>query len=273
MRRSRWPKPRNSKGVNLGQITGLAGLDTVSQQLSRLNALAVTTSSNWAIGRNAAAAARACWPTTSPPSRKPRRHGATCRSAHRNTRPVGASIAGLPTLLSGFNGKVAWSMSTVKGDTQDLFLEKVKRQGSALYYENNGKWLPAAVRNETFFVKGQRPIREAVYETRHGALLNSSQALTSGLGLALQTADFKDDKSLDAFFDLSRAQNAAKASDATREIRAIALNMVFADASNIGWQVTGRFPNRREGEGLLPSPGWDAALRLGRLRRRDAAPL
>jgi acyl-homoserine lactone acylase PvdQ len=41
------------------------------------------------------------------------------------------------------------------------------------------------------------------------------------------------------------------------EIRAIALNMVFADASNIGWQVTGRYPNRREGEGLLPSPGWE----------------
>ncbi|MEB0208965.1 penicillin acylase family protein, partial [Pseudomonas sp. CCC3.1] len=57
--------------------------------------------------------------------------------------------------------------------------------------------------------------------------------------------------------DLSRAQNAGKASDATREIRAIALNMVFADASSIGWQVTGRFPNRREGEGLVPSPGWD----------------
>ncbi|MGK9563905.1 penicillin acylase family protein, partial [Salmonella enterica subsp. enterica] len=86
-----------------------------------------------------------------------------------------------------------------KGDTQDLFLEKVKRQGSALYYENNGKWLPAVVRNETYFAKGQRPIREVVYETRHGALLNSSQALTTGFGLALQTADLKDDKSLDAF--------------------------------------------------------------------------
>ncbi|MCT6995113.1 hypothetical protein M1731_23215, partial [Salmonella enterica subsp. enterica serovar Javiana] len=38
------------KGVNLSQITGLAGLDTVSQQLSSLNSLAVTTSRNWAIG-------------------------------------------------------------------------------------------------------------------------------------------------------------------------------------------------------------------------------
>jgi acyl-homoserine-lactone acylase len=145
------------------------------------------------------------------------------------------------------------------GDNQDLFLEKIKRQGNGLSYEVSGKWQPAIVRNETYFVKGQRPIREVVYETRHGPLLNSAQGTTlaNGFGLALQTPNFTDDKTLDAFFDLSRAQTVEKASDASREIRAIALNLVFADASNIGWQVTGRFPNRREGEGLLPSPGWE----------------
>jgi acyl-homoserine-lactone acylase len=150
-------------------------------------------------------------------------------------------------------------MTSVLGDNQDLFLEKIRRQGSSLTYEVNGKWQPLGVRNETYFVKGQRPIREAVYETRHGALLNSAQAAAqgSGFGLALQTPSFTDDKTLDAFFDLTRAQNVERASDASREIRAITLNLVFADASNIGWQVTGRFPNRREGEGLLPSPGWD----------------
>jgi len=172
---------------------------------------------------------------------------------------AGVSIAGLPMVLGGFNGKVAWSMTTVMGDNQDLFLEKIKRQGNGLSYEVNGKWQPVGVRNETYFVKGQRPIREAVYETRHGPLLNSAQGLTmaNGFGLALQTPGFTDDKTLDAFFDLSRAQTVEKASDASREIRAIALNLVFADASSIGWQVTGRYPNRREGEGLLPSPGWD----------------
>ncbi|MBY8954556.1 penicillin acylase family protein [Pseudomonas sp. PA-1-2A] len=245
------------KGVNVNQITGLAGLETVGQQLRGLNALGVTTSSNWAIGPQRSRSGKSLLANdiaAQPQAPSPWNY---VQIRAPKYQAVGASIAGLPTLLAGFNGKVAWSMSAVKGDTQDLFLEKVKRQGSALYYENNGKWLPAGVRNETFFIKGQRSIREVVYETRHGALLNSSQALTSGLGLALQTADFKDDKSLDAFFDLSRAQNAGKASDATREIRAIALNMIFADASNIGWQVTGRFPNRREGEGLLPSPGWD----------------
>ncbi|WP_147460789.1 penicillin acylase family protein, partial [Pseudomonas savastanoi] len=167
-------------------------------------------------------------------------------------------IAGLPLVLSGFNGKLAWSMSNVKGDNQDLFLEKIKREGNRVSYMADGKWLPATAHQETFLVKGGSPLRETVYETRHGALLNASATPPdNGLSLALQVPNFKDDKSLDAFFDLSRAPNVEKAFDTSREIRAITLNMIFADASNIGWQVTGRFPNRREGQGLLPSPGWD----------------
>lgn len=154
------------------------------------------------------------------------------------------------------------------GDNQDLFLEKVKREGNRLLYLADGKWLPAQERQETFFIKGQKSIRETVYETRHGPLLNSVLGerkhplqplqLQSGYGLALKTAQFEEDASLDAFFNLSRAQSVEQAFEATREIRAMPLNLVFADASNIGWQVTGRFPNRREGQGLVPSPGWDS---------------
>ncbi|KAF1007204.1 MAG: Acyl-homoserine lactone acylase QuiP [Pseudomonas fluorescens] len=245
------------KGVNLAQIPGLAALNAINERLGSLNPLGISGSSNWAIAPSRSRSNKSLLANDLSTSMQAPSLWNYVQIRSPKYQAAGVSIAGLPTLLSGFNGKVAWSMSQVSGDTQDLFLEKVKRQGSALYYENNGKWVPAIVRNETYFAKGQRPIREAVYETRHGPLLNSAQSLGSGYGLALQTADFKDDKSLDAFFDLSRAQNAGKASDATREIRAIALNMVFADASSIGWQVTGRFPNRREGEGLLPSPGWD----------------
>ncbi|WP_339529053.1 penicillin acylase family protein [Pseudomonas mucidolens] len=246
------------KGLDLRQIAGLAELDSASRHVNAINALNVTTSSNWAITAQRSRSGKSLLANDLSAGLQAPSPWSYVQIRAPKYQAAGVSIAGLPLLFSGFNGKVAWSMSAAKGDTQDLFLEKIRRQGSALYYENNGKWLPATLRNETFFAKGQRPIRETLYETRHGALLNSPQALDSGYGLALQTAHFKDDQSLDAFFDLSRAQNASKASDATREIRAIALNMIFADASNIGWQVTGRFPNRREGQGLLPSPGWDA---------------
>lgn len=242
-----------------GQIPGLADLSKATGQLSDLNLLGATSSNNWAIAPQRSRSGKSLLASDS--------HGPLGVPSLFNYVQIrapkyqasGVTIAGLPMVMSGFNGKVAWSMTAVLGDNQDLFLEKIRRQGNGLAYEANGKWQPVVVRNETYFVKGQRPIREAVYETRHGPLLNSAQglALANGMGLALQTPNFTDDKSLDAFFDLTRARNVEKASDASREIRAITLNLVFADASNIGWQVTGRYPNRREGEGLLPSPGWD----------------
>ena len=247
------------KGLTLNnQVLGLGDLNKVALQLTDLNMLGAAASSNWAIapqrsrnGKSILAADmqlpagdRSAWSFVQ--LRAPKYHAS------------GVTLAGLPLILSGFNGKLAWTMSNVKGDNQDLFLEKLKRENNRLFYMADGKWQPAVAHEETFVVKGGRPIRETFYATRHGALLNATSApLANGLGLALQTPDFKDDKSLDAFFDLSRAPKVERAFDTSREIRAITLNMVFADASNIGWQVTGRFPNRREGQGLLPSPGWD----------------
>ncbi|QRK85535.1 penicillin acylase family protein [Pseudomonas granadensis] len=248
------------QGLKLnGQIPGLSELSNAGQQLSTLNLIGATSANNWAIAPQRSRSGKSLLASDAHGPLMAPSLWSFVQIRAPKYQAAGVTIAGLPMVLGGFNGKVAWSMSSVLGDNQDLFLEKIRRQGSSLTYEVNGKWQPLGVRNETYFVKGQRPIREAVYETRHGALLNSAQAAAqgSGFGLALQTPSFTDDKSLDAFFDLTRAQTVERASDASREIRAITTNLVFADASNIGWQVTGRFPNRREGEGLLPSPGWE----------------
>jgi len=248
------------QGLKLnGQIPGLSELSNASQQLSALNLLGATSANNWAIAPQRSRSGKSLLASDAHGPLMAPSLWSFVQIRAPKYQAAGVTIAGLPMVLGGFNGKVAWSMTSVLGDNQDLFLEKIRRQGSSLTYEVNGKWQPLGVRNETYFVKGQRPIREAVYETRHGALLNSAQAAAQGggFGLALQTPSFTDDKSLDAFFDLTRAQTVERASDASREIRAITANLVFADASNIGWQVTGRFPNRREGEGLLPSPGWE----------------
>ena len=251
------------KGLALGsQLQGLSGLTQALEQVTQLSLPGVTASSDWAIGPQRSRSGKSLLANDiHQPIGVPSAWSYVQIRAPKY-QAAGATIAGLPTLFAGFNGKVAWGMSTAMGDNQDVFLEKLKRQGNSLYYLADGKWLPATVRNETFFVKGQRPVREVIYETRHGPLLNSAvgtpTALNSSLGLALQTPDLKGDKTLDAFFDLSRAQNSEKASDASREIRAVALNLLYADASHIGWQVTGLYPNRREGLGLFPSPGWDS---------------
>lgn len=256
------------KGLDLnGQLAGLSAVSDALSQFSDAHMLGVAASNNWAIAPQNSRSGKSLLAndTHLPLSMPSAWNFVQIRSP--KYQAAGVSIAGVPAVVAGFNGKLGWGMTMVMGDNQDLFLERVRRQNGQLYYLANGKWLPAQQRQETFFIKGQRPIRETIFETRHGPLLNSvlgerkhmlqPPQLSTGYGLALQTTQFEADKTLDAFFDLSRAQSVEQAFEATREVRAMPLNIVFADAQHIGWQVTGRFPNRRAGLGLLPSPGWD----------------
>ncbi len=252
-----------------GQIPGLVDVEKVSSQVAALNMLGVAASNNWAIApQNSRSGKSLLANDTHLPLSMPSVWNYVQIRAPKY-QAAGVSIAGVPGVIAGYNGKLAWGMTMVMGDNQDLFLEKVKREGGRLYYQADGKWQPARERQETYFIKGQRPIRETVFETRHGPLLNAAlgerqvplqpQPFSSGYGLALRTIQGEADRTLDAMFDLSRAQSVEQAFEATREVRAVALNIVFADAQHIGWQVTGRYPNRKQGTGLVPSPGWDGA--------------
>ena len=257
------------KGLSLsGKIPGLAALDGVAGQLAALNMLGVAASNNWAIAPQRSRSGKSLLandphlPLTQP---------SLWSFVHLRTpkyQAAGVSVAGIPAVVAGFNGKLAWGMTMVMGDTQDLFLEQVRHQGGRLEYLADGQWQPARAHQETFFVKGQGPVRETFYETRNGPLLNSVLgerkhamqpiALASGYGLALRTNQFEADQTLDAVFDLSRAQSVEDAHEPVRNIRALGLNMLYADAQHIAWQVTGRYPNRKGGRGLVPSPGWDS---------------
>lgn len=240
------------KGLNISsQLPGLAPLTAASQKLADLDLLGSPGSANLALGPQRsrsgksllASDSRAAWALTPV-------------QIHTGKYQVaGLSLPGLPIVLAGYNGKLAWSSSAVMADNQDLYIEQLRRQGNQLNYLADGKWQAARARSETFFVRGQRPLREIMYDTRHGTLL--AQPGNATLGLALNLPQLKGDRSLDALFDLTRAPSVERAFDNTREVTAVALNFVFAEAEHIGWQVSGRYPNRREGQGLLPSPGWD----------------
>ncbi len=258
------------KGLRLdGQVPGLAGVEGAARQVAALSMLRVAASNNWAIAPQRSRSGKSLMAndTHLPLSMPSVWNYVQIRSP--KYQAAGVSIAGLPGVVAGFNGKLAWGMTMVLGDNQDLYLEQLRRQGNRLYYLADGKWQPTRERQETFFIKGQRPIREVIHETRHGPLLNSALGerknilqplpLKSGYGLAYRSIQQEADKTLDGFFDLSRAKTIEQAFDATREIRAMPLNIVFADEKHIGWQVTGRYPNRKEGRGLLPSLAGTAA--------------
>lgn len=256
------------KGLDLGgRVPGLAGLGAAAGQVAALDMLGVAASNNWAIAPQRSRSGKSLLAND---THLPLRLPSLWSFVHIRTpnyQAAGVSVAGIPAVVAGFNGKLAWGMTMVMGDTQDLFLEQVRRQDGRLEYLADGRWQPLRAHQETFLIKGESPQRETFYATRNGPLLNAvlgerkdelqPQALSSRYGLALKTNQFEADKTLDAFFDLSRAQSVEEAHEAVREIRGLALNMVYADAKHIAWQVTGRYPSRKAGRGLLPSPGWD----------------
>ena len=241
------------KGLNLtSQLPGLDALAAAGQKLAELGVLGNAGSANLALGPQRSRSGKSLLASDS------RANWALAPvQIHTSKYQVaGLSLPGLPIVLAGYNGKLAWSSSALMADNQDLYLEQLRRQGNQLSYLADGKWQLARARSETFFVHGQRPLREVMYETRHGTLL--SQPASAGLGLALSLPQLKGDASLDALFNLTRAPSVERAFETTREVGAAALNFVFAEPQHIGWQVSGRYPNRREGQGLLPSPGWDS---------------
>lgn len=174
---------------------------------------------------------------------------------------AGLTLPGVPLVMSGFNGKLAYSISAVMADTQDVFIEKLRQHNGRLEYFSENTWQPAQQRMETFFVRGQRPIRETLYRTAHGPLLIALPAHSnSGYGLALQQTRHSDDRSLNALWQLLRSQSVESATEIAQDLRALPANVLLADAQHIAWQVTGTYPNRRNSRGLFPSAGWDASI-------------
>jgi acyl-homoserine-lactone acylase len=255
------------KNLNLaGNIAGLEGLSGAIASIADLHMAGVAASNNWSITPSHTRSGKSIFANDMHlPLAMPSLWNFVQIRAPKY-QAAGVSVAGIPAIVAGYNGQLAWGMTMVMGDNQDVYLEQVKRENGRVLYLADGKWVPARERQETYLVKGQRPLKEAVYETRNGPLLNTAlgerkhgtqpQPLSSGYGLALRTIQGEPDQTLDALFDLSRAKSVDQAFDSAREVRAVALNLMFADAQHIGWQVSGRYPNRKDGRGLVPSPGW-----------------
>ena len=182
---------------------------------------------------------------------------------------AGVCLPGIPIVVAGFNGTIAWGETMVMADTQDIFIEKIKEEKGTLYYLYKGEWLPLQKRGEVFSVKGTQHT-VVMYETVHGPLLNFAlqsmpfppkmpvqpQAVNIPYGIALSWVVAGGDKTLNGFYMLGKAQSLLQARQAMKYIQTIYLNIVYGDSNSVGWQVTGLYPLRKKGTGLFPSPGW-----------------
>jgi penicillin amidase len=182
------------------------------------------------------------------------------RLSTREETRVGATVPGLPFLVIGSNGHVAWGFTTTHSDTQDLF-EVHLSPNLPEHYDTPAGPAPFEVRSEIIKVKGSADVTFNVRSTRHGPLisdLDPERYLHRRFALSW-TGFLPDDRSPEAFLKMNRAKDAAAFKDALRDFHTPQQNVVFADADgNIGFVAAGRVPVRRNiaNESLFPAPGW-----------------
>jgi len=164
---------------------------------------------------------------------------------------IGFSLPGLPWVIVGHNGHVAWGFTNLMADTQDLFVERFDPENPSQYMTPTG-WQTARRRTERITVRGGQSVDVEVLETRHGPIMHSSQDTK----LALQWTASDPAQVSFSFLRLNQAQDWEDFTAALAEYGGPPQNAVYADASgNIGYHAIGRLPLRRTGNGGMPVPG------------------
>ncbi len=177
---------------------------------------------------------------------------------------AGATAPGLPFVMIGNNGHVAWTFTTTHGNTQDLFEEKLV-EGHGDQYETPDGPRPFDVRQEKIGIKGQPDAEITVRSTRHGPVVSDlgGDPGTPGTVLSLAwTALLPGDRTPEAILGINHAHDASALEVALIDFSAPEQNVVYADMDGIiGFVAAGRVPERRAifAESRLPAPGWSGA--------------
>lgn len=192
---------------------------------------------------------------------------------------VGGTVPGVPFLLIGHNGSVAWGLTTAHTDTTDLVLEApVGSDGTpadpktARYYLSQSGPKPFIERIETIKVRFSEPVRLTVRRTGHGPIISDvllpsqapALAATSGQGkwlLALWApAQDGHDETPHAYHLLNRARTLEDVDTALQSFYFPHQTVVFATKQgDIGRISPARVPLRENGPPFGPQPGWDRA--------------
>jgi penicillin amidase len=192
---------------------------------------------------------------------------------------VGFSFPGMPLVVIGHNPHIAWGITNLCADVQDLYVEKLDAPLAAhpRRFQFQGAWRDLAVTHEVIAVKGKPDVAYEVRATAHGPIVNDAfPELKNAPPTAVRwtALDPGAARLLDAIMALDRAGDWATFRQALSTWDVPSLNFVYADvAGNIGYQATGLIPIRAPGsQGLVPATGWDGAAEWRGFIPYDALP-
>jgi penicillin amidase len=172
---------------------------------------------------------------------------------------VGYTFPGVPLVVIGHNGQIAWGVTNLGPDVQDLYIEKLDDPVRPTKYQFKGQWRDLQIRYETIEVKNQEPVFLNVLETHHGPIINRVAGdLVGTKPLALRWTALDAGSLFRSVMLLGQATDWDSFRQALSHWDVPSQNFVYADVEgNIGYQTPGKIPIRAAGhQGLVPVPGW-----------------
>ncbi|MGA3041760.1 MAG: penicillin acylase family protein, partial [Bryobacteraceae bacterium] len=166
----------------------------------------------------------------------------------------GVSLPGTPSVIVGHNQRIAWGVTNLQFDVQDLYSEHFDAATGRYLYR--GQWEQAREEREIIPVKGAPAVEMPLWITRHGPLyLNDAKE-----HLALRWAAAEPGAFQFPFPELNRAGNWQEFTRALSRFPGPGQNFVYADVDgNIGYHATGLLPIRKGYTGDVPVDGSSGA--------------
>jgi penicillin amidase len=170
----------------------------------------------------------------------------------------GVSLPGLPMVLVGHTGRIAWGITLAFTDCEDLFVEQIE-DGAKPRSRFGKSWKPVQVIEERIPVKGAKePHVERILVTHHGPII-SDVVGAPDKRLAVCSMALRPSPALSGWHKLNLARGWDDFVAAMQLIEAPQLNVPYADVDgNIGYWVTGKVPIRAKGDGRIPASGYSA---------------
>lgn len=180
---------------------------------------------------------------------------------------IGATAPGVPFLILGHNGRMAWGLTTTQTDQQDVFVERVGDDPSTYLTPSGFKSFDT--RREVIGVKGADDVELTIRTTERGPVISDlldpadveaadPGGNQAGRVLSLRAA-FLDaiDTTPEALFRLGRAETISAFETALSLVHAPQQNVVFAStAGEIGFVAAGAVALRGSRTGRYPARGW-----------------
>lgn len=153
----------------------------------------------------------------------------------------GATLPGLPGVIIGQNQNIAWGVTNVDPEVQDLYRIRVETDGRT--YQVDGQSRELTSRPELIKVRGGTAEEVACWDSHWGPVIVDEAA---GTKVALAWTAFQPLPMIQAAYHLNHAHDWTTFLSALRLWWAPAQNFVYADRDgHIGYVMAGQIPTRK----------------------------